>query len=385
MSDNKALVIITSIIFAATTIFFLAVIFSPFFITSKTKDVSGISNSIPLLPKIAANQKITKGVLGASILHISRDVQLDGTAWIHGNLYLEKGATVHIGDVDINTLLSNPKIEKNTILEQPISQITQEITQTGDIKLSGGDGIAISGLTITNTDPGSLQNIFKTISADGLSFSAATNKDMLTFSGGNGIAVSAGSGNTVTIASTIGNPSIFINTGAGLSGGGNVLLGNSLSLSNSGVLSIVGTSNQITTSNATGDLTLSLPQNINATASPLFAGLSLSGIATTSGNLTFQGATSRINMLNGGTLGFYTSVGGDSGLATNPSLFILGNGKVGIGTNNPGINALQINGGGLYVNGSSNSIIADGIVRSNTLFWMSNGNSGTSSILRLEN
>ncbi|HSW88632.1 MAG TPA: hypothetical protein VLG12_05735, partial [Candidatus Saccharimonadales bacterium] len=46
---------------------------------------------------------------------------------------------------------------------------------------------------------------------------------------------------------------------------------------------------------------------------------------------------------------------------------------------------LQINGGGLYVNGSSNSIIADGIVRSNTLFWMSNGNSGTSSILRLEN
>ncbi len=392
MSDNKALVIITSIIFAATTLFFLAVLLSPLFMKTNTKSSSATQGITSVFPKIAANQTVTKGVLGSSILHINRDVQVDGTAWINGNLYLDKGSTLHIGDKDINTLLSNSQKDTPVTLPQSISQITQEIhqtgvlslqSQTGDVSLSPGDGISISGLVIKNIDPGSSQHIFKTITAGNLSLSALTNDDVLTFTGSNGIAVTAGTGNTITIANT--DSSLFINTGAGLSGGGKVSLGNAITLSNSGVLSLTGTPNQIATTGVSGDITLSLPQNINATASPIFAGLSLSAVATTSSNLTFRNQTSQVNILNGGTLGFYTSAGGDGGIAANPSLFIAGNGKLGIGTNNPGTNALQVNGGSLYVNGSSNSIIADGIVRSNTLFWMSNGNSGVSSILRLEN
>ena len=48
----------------------------------------------------------------------------------------------------------------------------------------------------------------------------------------------------------------------------------------SGVTSITGTANQVIASASTGAITLSLPQNINAGASPTFAGITLSGLST---------------------------------------------------------------------------------------------------------
>lgn len=393
MSDNKALVIITTIILATTTILFLAIIIFPLFFKNPTQQPIGLHSSPTDSPLLAVNQNIRKEVLGASILHINRDVQLDGGAWINGDLYLNKNSTLHIGDVDITKLLLNAQ-NGNTPISTQTLQTIQNISQTGvlslqnqtgNLALTAGTGISIAGLTINNNDLGSAQNIFKTIFAGDTFLSAKNNNDSLTFASGSGILLTAGTNNTITVATSYGdNPSVSILTGAGLSGGGTVALGNTLSLTNSGVLSITGTQNQITTSGSTGDITLSLPQNINATASPTFAGLSLSSTATTSSNLSFRGGSSQINVLNGSTLGFYTSPGGDGGLSANPALFVSSSGKIGIGTNNPGTNALQINGGTLYVNGNSNAIIADGIVRSNTLFWMSNGGSGISSLLRLE-
>ncbi|MDE2590286.1 MAG: S-layer family protein, partial [Patescibacteria group bacterium] len=83
----------------------------------------------------------------------------------------------------------------------------------------------------------------------------------------------------------------------------------------------------------------------NGTASAKFQVLANSiagqpaGTATTSGNLSFRGANTKVNLLNGINLGFYTSNGGDSG-ESSPSLFIASAvngtaGNVGINTSNP--------------------------------------------------
>ncbi|MGA2185638.1 MAG: hypothetical protein ABSH47_21680 [Bryobacteraceae bacterium] len=57
-----------------------------------------------------------------------------------------------------------------------------------------------------------------------------------------------------------------------------------------GVLIATGTPNQITVASTTGQLVFSLPQDINTNSTPSFAGLMLTGNATTSGNLTVLGA-----------------------------------------------------------------------------------------------
>ncbi len=72
--------------------------------------------------------------------------------------------------------------------------------------------------------------------------------------------------------------------------------------------SIIGTTNQIIVSNPTGEVTLSLPQNINIAASPTFAGLNLSGltidrVAITDGSKNIVSAgvtTTQLNYLNTG-------------------------------------------------------------------------------------
>ncbi len=71
------------------------------------------------------------------------------------------------------------------------------------------------------------------------------------------------------------------------------------------------------------------------TNSSLNSGIIPAGTATSSGSLTFRGSATNIAMLNGGTLGFYISPGGDAGLNTNSALFIANTGNIGIGTTNP--------------------------------------------------
>jgi hypothetical protein len=64
---------------------------------------------------------------------------------------------------------------------------------------------------------------------------------------------------------------VSVSAGSGLSLAGNIL-------SNTGILSILGTANQILANTASGTTTLSTPQNINLTATPTFAGLTLTGL-----------------------------------------------------------------------------------------------------------
>jgi len=102
--------------------------------------------------------------------------------------------------------------------------------------VSASDGVSASGtgegasVTLTNTDRGSSQNIFKTISGDTGSFSAGSNTASATIAGGTGITTSASAG--------------------------------ILTIDNDGVLSVSGTSNQISASTVSGATTLSLPNAV---------------------------------------------------------------------------------------------------------------------------
>lgn len=61
-----------------------------------------------------------------------------------------------------------------------------------------------------------------------------------------------------------------------------------LTITNEGVGTLAGTSNQITASASTGNVTLSLPQNIHSGASPTFAGLSVGSGSVTAGSVTLS-------------------------------------------------------------------------------------------------
>lgn len=150
---------------------------------------------------------------------------------------------------------------------------------TGDYVASvgGTDGVSVSGtgegaaVTIANTDKGSSQNIFKNVAVSGQNTIVADqNNDTLN--------VAAGTGITVTTDDTT----------------------DTLTVTNAGVTSLTGTTNQVSVSGSTGSVTLSLPQNIDATANPTFAGVNAGNINvgitgdneidTDSGNLTIDSA-----------------------------------------------------------------------------------------------
>ena len=123
--------------------------------------------------------------------------------------------------------------------------------------VTGGTGISASYattsniLTITNTDLGSAQNIFKNVVVGATTIAADSNDDTLTFTAGSGIGLTAAStSDTITI-------------------------------DNTGVLSIAGTTDQITASTSTGAITLSLPQSISTTSSPSFASIGAGYISLT--------------------------------------------------------------------------------------------------------
>ena len=132
------------------------------------------------------------------------------------------------------------------------SDISDEIDLFGNAVTSGG-GLSVAYaatsnvLTLTNTDTGSAQNIFKNVAIGATTISADSNNDTLNLVAGSGISI----------------------TGASTS--------DTVTFDNTGVLSIAGTTDQISASASTGAVTLSLPQNIATSSSPTFAALTLTG------------------------------------------------------------------------------------------------------------
>jgi hypothetical protein len=130
---------------------------------------------------------------------------------------------------------------------------------TGDYvaTIGGTDGVSVSGsgtegraVTIANTDKGSAQNIFKTISSDSGAVTAASNSASVTIAGGTAISTSI-SDSTLTIT-------------------------------NNGVTALTGTTNEIDVSASVGSITIGLPDNVT-----IQENLTVLGDFTVSGSVTF--------------------------------------------------------------------------------------------------
>lgn len=137
------------------------------------------------------------------------------------------------------------------------SDIESAVDAFGNAVVSG-TGISASynatsnALTITNTDLGSSQNIFKNVVVGATTVTADSNNDTLTITAGTGITLTA---NATT---------------------------DTVDIANAGVTSLAGTTDQISVSGSTGAVTLSLPQNIATTSSPTFGSLTVNGNVTLS-------------------------------------------------------------------------------------------------------
>ena len=178
-------------------------------------------------------------------------------------------------------------------------------TGTDGVSVAGSGGES-AGITISNTDKGSSQPIFKTITGGSTAITATTNTDGITIAAGTGISVTGNTATkTITITNTTTTPLTFgtiavtgtagqspvvadtsaatltLNAGTGMSittnAGTDVI-----TLANTGITSISGTGSQVNVSGGTTP-TISLPQNIHSGASPTFAGATLGSVIIAAG------------------------------------------------------------------------------------------------------
>jgi hypothetical protein len=97
-------------------------------------------------------------------------------------------------------------------------------------------------------------------------------------------------------------------TGAVTISGGPGISINGTTITNGGVLSLAGTPNQVSISGSTGNVTLTLPQDIATTSSPTFGGLTVNGTAAVG---TLQQTTPGSNLnINAGSDGIVFTAGG---------------------------------------------------------------------------
>jgi hypothetical protein len=212
---------------------------------------------------------------------------------------------------------------------------------TGDYvaTATGGTGISVTGagteargITITNTDLGSSQNIYKTVTLAGTTTGdtnivAASNSSVLTLTGGTGISLAGNnSTKTITITNTSTPPNNFgtvvvgttptptnlvadsssdtltINQGTGITltaAAGT----DEFTITNAGVTSLTGTSDHVNVSASTGAVTLSLPQAIHTAATPTFGSVTAKNLTLGSSNNTIisTDTNGNINLAPNGT------------------------------------------------------------------------------------
>ena len=148
----------------------------------------------------------------------------------------------------------------------------------------------------------------------------------------NGTAIGAGYGGTGVDASAAVNGQLLVGNGTGFS-----------------LANIAGTANQITVTNGAGTITLATPQDIDAAATPTFAGMTLNGaLGAGANNITSTGTIS------GGTLtdGTLSVTGGNlstTGSATVNSLTVAGlAGSADTYTGDGAVNSFTISAGGAF-------------------------------------
>ncbi|MCB9216806.1 MAG: tail fiber domain-containing protein [Candidatus Kapaibacterium sp.] len=208
------------------------------------------------------------------------------------------------------------------------------------------------------------------LSAD--AFGNATVANDLTVSGTN-VNLPNGSIDNAELA----NSSVNLSYGTGLSGDASVVLGGTLNVQNSGVTSLSGATNQVNVDQATGAITLSLPQDIHTNATPTFDGLTLD-------NLTTGSSSTDILVSNNGTVEERTFASLLTNLPLTQNAIFVGNGSNVAAelstTNSPGALLQQNNSGSpiwtpltTLVSAVSDSLGGE--------IWLTSGNAGTTPAL----
>ena len=146
-------------------------------------------------------------------------------------------------------------------------------------KLTAGAGISISAGSISNSGVTQLTGTLNQVSVSGSSGSITLTlpQNIHTSATPTFAGLSIGATSVTTsltyLSDAIDSPTLTskltAGTGIAISAG---------SIINNGVTQLAGTTNQVTASASNGSITLSLPQNIHTSATPTFAGLTLSGL-----------------------------------------------------------------------------------------------------------
>ncbi|MBI2031791.1 MAG: MerR family transcriptional regulator, partial [Candidatus Levybacteria bacterium] len=176
------------------------------------------------LSSIEATQSIGRAVLGADIsgsnlvfnvgipTEFEQHVSFLDTIRVAGIATLSGGIITENADIDAGTgrltasnvvygLIAGDGIEIGpgqtpTVTNTGVLSLAGE---TGEVELTAGSGISISGLTISSN-----VSTFKTIDVDSTTFSASSVTDILKFSAGNGITLTADTSNKkITIAGSV--------------------------------------------------------------------------------------------------------------------------------------------------------------------------------------
>ena len=189
--------------------------------TTNETEVSIVDGVATISLPSTINANTTGNAATATKLATARAIQLSGdvtgTADFDGS-----------GAINISTTIAANSVALGT---DTTGSYVSDLTAGSGISVSGG-GLETANVTVTNSDKGSSQNIFKNVAVDGTTIVADNNDDTLTFAGGTAISVSA---NATT---------------------------DTLTINNTGVTSITGTVNEISASGSTGSITLSLPSSV---------------------------------------------------------------------------------------------------------------------------
>jgi hypothetical protein len=241
---------------------------------------------------------------------------IGGGASVTGISFL--GNTLFLSQTGLSDLTASITLTASDVGAEPAFSKGSIVSGSG-ISLSGSGInrlISIGNLTISNTDRGSAQNIFKNIanSAGTTQFSADSNNDSIRFAGTGATSVSFNSStNTITISSTDTNTNTTYSAGTGLSLAGTVFSntdrGSSQNIfkniavsgqstvvadNNNDTLTLVAGTNVTITTNTTSDSITISATDTNTTYSA-GAGLSLAGTVFSHSDTSSQGSVNNSN------------------------------------------------------------------------------------------
>lgn len=201
--------------------------------------------------RVTGNADITRDLDVAGGIGIAGDAEVGGRARIGGELDVAGPLRA------VNAFVSGG-VDTSTLTVQNTAEIRGLLRAPGGIRMGGAD-IDLEGGRILGLE------YVRSITA------------------GANVVITGEDGNFVISVPNIG----FMGGG----GGGVVTVTDGVLSLNGlvGALSLVGTPNQITVTPSGTSLTLSLPQNIGITSSPVFAGLTLNGLLTVAGDVNVTG------------------------------------------------------------------------------------------------